>query len=39
MPTHTLREGQPLTSKLSAVLVLLGISVFMNYIDPGNLSS
>jgi len=39
MPTPTLREGQPLTSKLSAVLVLLGISVFMNYIHPGNLSS
>jgi hypothetical protein len=39
MPTPTLREGQALTSRLSAILVLLGISVFMNYIDPGNLSS
>ena len=34
MPTPTLREGQALTSRLSAILVLLGISVFMNYIDP-----
>src|ERR1019366_4060131 len=38
MPPPPLRERQPLTSKLSAVLVLLGISVFMNYMDRGNLS-
>ena len=38
MPTFTARERKGLTGKLSAVLVLLGISVFINYIDRGNLS-
>ena len=38
MATCTLPERKGLTGKLSAVLVLLGISVFLNYIDRGNLS-
>jgi len=38
MPTFTGRESKGLTGKLSAVLVLLGISVFINYVDRGNLS-
>ena len=38
MTASTLRERQPLTGKLSAVLILLGISVFINYVDRGNLS-
>jgi MFS family permease len=38
MPTFTLPERKQLTGKLSAVLVLLGISVFINYVDRGNLS-
>ncbi len=32
MPTPPLREERLLIRKLSAILVLLGISVFMNYI-------
>jgi MFS transporter, ACS family, D-galactonate transporter len=35
-PTGTGRQG--LTGKLSVVLALLGISVFINYVDRGNLS-
>ncbi len=38
MPTFTGRESKGLKGKLSAVLVLLGISVFINYVDRGNLS-
>jgi MFS transporter, ACS family, D-galactonate transporter len=38
MPTWTAPERKGLTGKLSVVLVLLGISVFLNYIDRGNLS-
>jgi ACS family D-galactonate transporter-like MFS transporter len=38
MPTSTVLERKRLTSKLTAVLALLGISVFINYIDRGNLS-
>jgi ACS family D-galactonate transporter-like MFS transporter len=38
MPTFTVPESKGLTGKLSAVLVLLGISVFINYVDRGNLS-
>jgi len=38
MATWTVPERNRLTGKLSAVLVLLGISVFINYIDRGNLS-
>ncbi len=38
MPTFTVPERKGLTGKLSAVLVLLGISVFINYVDRGNLS-
>src|SRR5450631_428653 len=38
MPTFTVPESKGLTGKLSAVLVLLGISVFINYLDRGNLS-
>ena len=38
MPTFTGPEHKELTGKLSAVLVLLGISVFINYVDRGNLS-
>ncbi len=38
MPTLTVLERKGLTGKLSAVLVLLGISVFINYVDRGNLS-
>jgi MFS transporter, ACS family, D-galactonate transporter len=37
MPT-SMRERKGLTGRLSAVLVLLGISVFINYVDRGNLS-
>jgi ACS family D-galactonate transporter-like MFS transporter len=37
MPTST-RAGKRLTGKLSTILVLLGISVFINYVDRGNLS-
>jgi MFS transporter, ACS family, D-galactonate transporter len=38
MATCTPPERKGLTGKLSAVLVLLGISVFINYVDRGNLS-
>src|ERR1700687_5338349 len=38
MPTFTVPESKGLTGKLSAVLVLLRISVFINYVDRGNLS-
>lgn len=38
MATCTPPERKGLTGKLSAVLVLLGISVFLNYVDRGNLS-
>jgi MFS transporter, ACS family, D-galactonate transporter len=38
MPTFTVPERKGLTGKLSAVLVLLGISVFINYVDRSNLS-
>jgi MFS family permease len=38
MPTWTVLERKGLTGKLSAVLALLGISVFINYVDRGNLS-
>jgi MFS transporter, ACS family, D-galactonate transporter len=38
MPTSTAPERDGLTGGLSMVLVLLGISVFLNYIDRGNLS-
>ncbi len=37
MPTST-PAGKRLTGKLSTILVLLGISVFINYVDRGNLS-
>jgi ACS family D-galactonate transporter-like MFS transporter len=38
MATCTPPERKGLTGNLSAVLVLLGISVFLNYVDRGNLS-
>jgi len=38
MKTSTVHQPKQLTGKLLAVLVLLGISVFINYIDRGNLS-
>jgi ACS family D-galactonate transporter-like MFS transporter len=38
MPNSTAPKPKGLTGKLSVVLVLLGISVFINYIDRGNLS-
>jgi MFS family permease len=38
MATCTLPERKGLTGNLSAVLALLGISVFLNYVDRGNLS-
>lgn len=38
MTTATVVERKGLTSMLSVVLVLLGISVFLNYIDRGNLA-
>lgn len=38
MPPFTVPERKGLTGKLSAVLILLGISVFINYVDRGNLS-
>jgi MFS family permease len=38
MTTSTVRHPERLAGKLLAVLVLLGISVFINYIDRGNLS-
>ena len=38
MKTSTVHQPKKLTGKLLAVLVLLGISVFINYIDRGNLS-
>jgi MFS transporter, ACS family, D-galactonate transporter len=38
MKTSTVHQPEQLTGKLLAVLVLLGISVFINYIDRGNLS-
>jgi ACS family D-galactonate transporter-like MFS transporter len=38
MPPFMVPERKGLPGKLSAVLVLLGISVFINYIDRGNLS-
>jgi len=38
MATSTLARRKGLSSTLTLVLVLLGISVFINYIDRGNLS-
>jgi ACS family D-galactonate transporter-like MFS transporter len=38
MKTSTVHQPERLTGKLLAVLVLLGVSVFINYIDRGNLS-
>ncbi|MFZ3343260.1 MAG: MFS transporter [Terriglobales bacterium] len=38
MPALTVLKRKGLTGKLSAVLALLGISVFINYVDRGNLS-
>jgi MFS family permease len=38
MKTSTVHQSKQLTGKLLVVLVLLGISVFINYIDRGNLS-
>jgi MFS family permease len=38
MATSTPPERKGLPGKLSTVLVLLGISVFINYVDRGNLS-
>jgi MFS transporter, ACS family, D-galactonate transporter len=38
MPSQNLAGRPRLTGKLSLVLVLLGISVFINYVDRGNLS-
>ncbi len=38
MPMSTAIKPQRLASRLLVVLVLLGISVFINYIDRGNLS-
>ena len=37
-PVTTAIKPQRLASRLLVVLVLLGISVFINYIDRGNLS-
>jgi len=38
MPTFRSLEHNRLTGKLSAVLTLLGIAAFINYVDRGNLS-
>ena len=38
MPTPRLLERKGLTARLSVVLLLLGISVFINYVDRGNLA-
>lgn len=38
MPSLAVPEPKRLTGKLSVVLALLGLSVFINYIDRGNLS-
>jgi MFS transporter, ACS family, D-galactonate transporter len=38
MPTSTPLDRKGRTGKLTAVLALLGVSVFINYIDRGNLS-
>jgi ACS family D-galactonate transporter-like MFS transporter len=38
MATSAMPERNKLTSKLKVVLALLGVSVFINYIDRGNLS-
>ena len=38
MATSAAPQLKPLTGRLAAVLVLLGLSVFINYIDRGNLS-
>ncbi len=38
MPTSTAVKPQRLANRLLVVLVLLGISVFINYVDRGNLS-
>src|SRR6201993_4818589 len=38
MTASTVHHPERLTGKLLAVLVLLGVSVFINYIDRGNLS-
>lgn len=38
MPARTALQRKGLTGKLSAVLALLGISAFINYVDRGNLS-
>jgi len=38
MSTLMVPPGKGLTGKLSTVLALLGISVFINYVDRGNLS-
>jgi len=38
MATRNPGQRNSLTGKLSAVLILLGLSVFINYVDRGNLS-
>ena len=38
MPTPRPLERKGLTARLSVVLLLLGISVFINYVDRGNLA-
>ena len=38
MATTTPPGTQRLTGKLSVIIALLGISVFINYVDRGNLS-
>lgn len=38
MATGKLAQGTKLTGRLSAIIILLGVSVFINYIDRGNLS-
>lgn len=38
MPTLGVPKNKRLTARLSVVLALLGISVFINYVDRGNLS-
>ena len=38
MPFHKMSDRKRLSGKLSAVIVLLGTSGFINYVDRGNLS-
>jgi hypothetical protein len=38
MPTKRVLKSQPLAGPLVGLLILIGISVFINYIDRGNLS-